>query len=210
MKITNDLFISNQKRDVSNNDNLGKDAFLRILMTQLQNQDPLEPMKDKDFIAQMAQFSSLEQLSNMNTHFESLLEQGNQVSFMGYGELIGKNISWNEAIEGENGEPTFVNKEGILQSVTLQNGVPVLTMDDGSEVTEEMISNIFQSNSNVFLEASHLIGKQVTWLKAGQEQIAQVQGVRNENNGLKLRLDNNEIIDLQDILSIALDTAPSQ
>lgn len=48
------------------NNKLDKDAFLRLLTTQLSNQDPLNPMEDKDFIAQMAQFSSLEQLQNMN------------------------------------------------------------------------------------------------------------------------------------------------
>ena len=44
---------------------LGKDAFLELLVTQLQNQDPLNPMDDKEFIAQLAQFSSLEQMSNV-------------------------------------------------------------------------------------------------------------------------------------------------
>ncbi len=50
---------------------LDKDAFLRLLVTQLQNQDPLNPMEDREFIAQMAQFSSLEQIQNLNKTFES-------------------------------------------------------------------------------------------------------------------------------------------
>lgn len=52
--------------------NLGKDQFLNILMTQLQNQDPMNPLEDKDFIAQMAQFSSLEQLTNLNKTMEGI------------------------------------------------------------------------------------------------------------------------------------------
>ena len=52
------------------NSQLGKDEFLKILMAQLQNQDPTNPMKDNEFIAQMAQFSSLEQMTNMTQAFE--------------------------------------------------------------------------------------------------------------------------------------------
>lgn len=46
-------------------DKMGKDEFLKILVTQLQNQDPLNPMDDKEFIAQMAQFTALEQMQNV-------------------------------------------------------------------------------------------------------------------------------------------------
>lgn len=51
---------------------LGKDDFLKILVSQLQNQDPSQPMEDKEMIAQMAQMSSLEQMNNLRGDFKSL------------------------------------------------------------------------------------------------------------------------------------------
>jgi flagellar basal-body rod modification protein FlgD len=65
---------------------LGRDDFLKILLTQLQNQDPTKPMEDKEFIAQMAQFSSLEQMTNISTGFRemnSLLSSNQALEVLG-------------------------------------------------------------------------------------------------------------------------------
>lgn len=61
------------------NDMLGKDAFLQLLVTQLRYQDPLSPMDNKDFIAQMAQFTALEQSQNMSGQIQRL----NALSMLG-------------------------------------------------------------------------------------------------------------------------------
>jgi len=52
---------------------LGKDAFLQLLVTQLRHQDPLSPQDNSAFVAQMAQFSSLEQMQNLNENMERML-----------------------------------------------------------------------------------------------------------------------------------------
>ena len=58
---------------VASRNTLGKDDFLRLLVTRLANQDPSSPMQDEQFIAQMAQFTQLEQMQNMNSNLEKAL-----------------------------------------------------------------------------------------------------------------------------------------
>ncbi len=65
---------------------LGKDDFLELLITQLQHQDPTKPMDDKQFIAQMAQFSSLEQMTNLGQEFakiSGMVSRGNALNLLG-------------------------------------------------------------------------------------------------------------------------------
>ncbi len=93
---------------------LGKDDFLRILTTQLSNQDPSNPLQDRDFIAQMATFSSLEQMTNLNKTVEQFASS--QMSQIGqYTNAIGKEISWTPA-----GNLEAVT--GIVTGVSTQNG----------------------------------------------------------------------------------------
>ena len=75
--------MSAASRTVSNE--LGKDAFLKLLIAELANQDPLNPMDDREFIAQMAQFSTLEQMTNMTKALEGLAstEQYSTANYVG-------------------------------------------------------------------------------------------------------------------------------
>jgi flagellar basal-body rod modification protein FlgD len=68
---------------------LGKDDFLKLLLAQLSNQDPTSPMENTQFIAQMAQFSSLEQMTNMSTEFTKLANMLNSSEAV---SVIGKTV----------------------------------------------------------------------------------------------------------------------
>lgn len=74
--ISNDK--ANEKRKASQE--LDKDAFLKLMMAQLQNQNPLEPVDNKEYMAQMAQFTSVEQLSNIAESIESTNELNSLIS----------------------------------------------------------------------------------------------------------------------------------
>lgn len=68
-----------QTENRKNGDALGKDDFLKLLLTQLQNQDPSNPMDNTEFIAQMATFSSLEQMMNMGAQMEEIIGSVNKI-----------------------------------------------------------------------------------------------------------------------------------
>lgn len=99
---------------------LGKDDFLNLLIAQLKNQDPLNPMKDQEFIAQLATFSSLEQVSNMNKNMEEFLKQQSYQNATVASTMIGKEIT---SIEGEKGVVASVKIEdsGVYLSVNGKN-----------------------------------------------------------------------------------------
>jgi flagellar basal-body rod modification protein FlgD len=71
-KVEVDAFNKSIKSGKTGSSGLDRDDFLKLLITQLQHQDPTSPVEDKDFIAQMAQFSSLEQITNMSAGFQKL------------------------------------------------------------------------------------------------------------------------------------------
>ncbi|MDH5699496.1 MAG: flagellar hook assembly protein FlgD, partial [Nitrospirota bacterium] len=71
---------------------LGSDVFLRLLVTQLQSQDPTNPVQNEDFVAQLAQFTTLEQTTSTNKLLEKLIHQDTQRTQLDLVNLIGRTV----------------------------------------------------------------------------------------------------------------------
>ncbi|WP_088041221.1 flagellar hook assembly protein FlgD [Bacillus sp. EAC] len=129
---------SDSKTSTKDGNNLGKDDFLKLLMAQMRNQDPLNPMQDKDYIAQLATFSSLEQMTNMNTSLNNFLEHMS-TNLLQFSELIGKKVSY--IVVSEDGKTTTV-EEGTVKSVERNSNGFKVNLTNGKSTYTEYISTI--------------------------------------------------------------------
>jgi flagellar basal-body rod modification protein FlgD len=112
-------------RDEKTKSDLDKDAFLQLLVTQMRYQDPLNPTNDKEFLAQMAQFSALEQMQNLNANFTL------QQSF----NLIGKEILASTV----NPNTSAVEEvQGIVEAVQMYSGKAYLKVGDNLVALESV------------------------------------------------------------------------
>ncbi|MCP4118233.1 MAG: hypothetical protein GY737_23105 [Desulfobacteraceae bacterium] len=104
LEALSDSYKSNDAEKKDKNDALGRDAFLTMLVAQLKNQDPMNPMEGSDFSAQLAQFSQLEQLMNINDTMEALKEKegsGSQVNVTDYvGKIVTGDVDSIEVVDG--------------------------------------------------------------------------------------------------------------
>lgn len=113
--------------------NLDKDAFFKLLITQLKYQDPLTPMDNTEFIAQMAQFSSLEQMANMNANLSQFL----RIQALSEGaSLIGRNV---ETVDADTGEII----RGEVVRVSFEEGSMYAYLDNDRKIDIEGITAVY-------------------------------------------------------------------
>ncbi len=161
-----------QERDQAT---LGKDDFLKLLMTQLQNQDPSNPMEDTQFIAQMAQFSSLEQMTNMKSTFGKFIEQQQQTQLIAYNQFIGKEITWHRLNDLEDGTTEIEEGTGKVASIQFKENRILFILEDGTKLEPANISQVNESgNESNMLQASMMIGKTVTYLNDLNEEVSAI------------------------------------
>ena len=115
------------------NAGLGQEDFLKVLLTQLSFQDPLKPMDNQEFIAQMAQFTNLELTRQQNDRVESLLTIQSATQAIG---LIGKTVE----VRTETG-----SEVGTATTITFRGGNPLVTVrtSSGAFLTDVSLSQIF-------------------------------------------------------------------
>ena len=137
---------------------LGKDAFLELLVTQLKYQDPLNPLDNSEYVAQLAQFSSLEQMTNVA---ESLEKTNTLVSNIDSSILVGqlsnmidKQVEWTtetvetdaqgKAVTDKNGNAvtTKQTREGSIKGVSISDGQPSLVAESNGKSYKVAISDI--------------------------------------------------------------------
>lgn len=199
-QITSNMYLSQKKDERKTGSGvMGKDDFMKLLIAQLQNQDPTNPMQDKEFIAQMAQFSSLEQTMNLTKAFERFADAQSQTQLIQYNSFVGKNVRWHEITEesGEDGKPVVNEGTGVIASAKFVNGSVKFIMNDGKELTPGNISEVLvgSGTSNSLVEASLLIGKTVGYMDGDVEKLGKVTSVSTKEGKLHYILEDGSKID---------------
>ncbi len=194
----------------SSMNSVGKDEFMKLLLAQLKNQDPLKPMDGTDFAAQLAQFSSLEQLKNLNTTLET--QSVNQMT-LGYAQsvnMIGKEVvarSGNTIMA--NGETVRLNYSltGDAKNVTISirdmDGKLVRTWDEsakraGMNSATWDSSGVEKGNYSYQIAAKDSIGAPVT---ADMMTTGVVTAVHFRSNQILVTINGREV-PLSDIAQI--------
>lgn len=134
--IDTSLLLSNNTTERKVGNNLGKDDFLKLLITQLQNQDPSSPMDNTEFISQMATFSTLEQMVNIGSKLDEVIESNKNNSLVSGSELIGKLITWKDAEDND--------ISAIVKSVFMSNGKVQYEVDDenGTKISSDQLIKV--------------------------------------------------------------------
>lgn len=141
-KIDPTYYLSNVEQRTPSS-RLGKEEFLKILMAQLQNQDPLSPLDDKDFIAQMATFSSLEQLMHMSQSIDALVQNQLISPVVQYSHMIGKEVTY-VATDSTGKAETVTNK---VKAVSQKDGWAILELENGDKILADSILKVGAASS---------------------------------------------------------------
>lgn len=130
---TNPYAGTNQPPQVNRPDQFGKDTFLKLLVAELQYQNPLEPTDPTQFMSQSAQFSVLEQLQNLTT---TVQQQASSNQMVMASALVGKTVTYDN-----NGTPATATVTAVKLDPTNANP-PSLTLSTGSNIPMSSVTEV--------------------------------------------------------------------
>ncbi len=118
--------------------NISQQDFLSILLTQLQYQDPLQPMDDQAFLGQLAQFSALEVATQESAQLDNLITFNSMNQAIA---LLGKTVAVNES--ASSGASSSTSASGTVSAVNFSTGAPLLTVTTSSKtLTDVALSSV--------------------------------------------------------------------
>ena len=159
-------YASSQTTAIKENGDLGKDAFLQLLVTQLRYQDPLNPQDNSEYIAELANFSSLEQMTNVVKNLEDLGKVVNNIDtsvLVGQlSSMIGKNVDWVETTNSADAEGNPISHSdtftGRVTGVTIVEGAPSIVVEDENgnkhQVEIANIGHVYEPDEEISDETS--------------------------------------------------------
>lgn len=145
-KIDPSLYLSNQQQTREPSPVLDRDGFLKILMTQLQNQDPGETLETTEMINQMTNLSSLEQMMNMNESIDTLVQSQLISPVIEYSHMIGKQISYD--VFDEETENQVGTETSEVIAVSQEDGWAVLELNNGEKIHADAVVQVSQEEVN--------------------------------------------------------------
>lgn len=153
-----DQYMASQNKSKStNSDYISQDTFLQLLVTQMQYQDPLDPMDNGEYLSQLAQFSALEQMTEVASgigKINSLIENIDTSVLVGQlTNMIGKNVQWITT----NSDGSTTKNEGVAKSVSISDGSPSLVVE--TEITDSS-GNKVKALTKVDISTLTSIGKE--------------------------------------------------
>jgi len=133
---TNNIFTNATSNDAEQKNALDKDAFLKLLVAEIQNQNPLEPMDNQKFVDQMTQFTTMEQMTNMSESFQDFIEASMATTKLQASAVVGKYA----VIEGNEIKFQDNMAEGIVFNVEEPGDVIIrIKNKNGDTVREEQL-----------------------------------------------------------------------
>lgn len=165
-QVLNELGIQEKTKDEPKSGELGQKAFLKLMITQMENQDPLSPQENTEFIAQLAQFSSVEALDSMNNKFDNLTE----------------NFVANQALQASS---------LVGRSVAVPSDIAQLDVGDVVAASVEIPASTNNVSVKIYSQSGELIDQAQLGAQGAGEMVARWNGEKLEVNGNVLDWSSN-------------------